>query len=288
MSKILITGATGHLGKGTIEFLLQKGVNANQIVALARDENKAKPLAEKGVEVRIGSFDDLASLEKATQGIEKVLLISGLDQNRLQQHKNVVDASKKAGVKHIAYTGVSMKDVSTSFNPIMADHFQTENYIKENGFVYTFLRNNLYSDIVPMFAGEKVLETGILLPAGKGKVPFVLRNDLAEATANVLAQSGHENKTYELTGGDLHSFADIANILSELSGKNISYVDVDEKTFPDTLKQAGVPEVVVFILTAFSADIKNGQFEIEANDLEKLLGRKPTSLKELLKSVYIK
>ena len=285
MSKILITGATGHLGKGSIEFLLNKGIKASQIVALARDINKATSLIRKGVEVRIGSFDDVASLENATQGIEKVLLVSGLDQNRLQQHKNVVDASKKSGVKHIAYTGVSLKDVNTSTNPTMADHFQTEAYIKENGFTYTFLRNSLYSDAIPMFAGENAVEAGIFLPAGNGKVPFVLRNDLAEATASVLSQSGHENKTYNLTG-DLHSFADIAGILSELSGKTVSYIDADAKIFPEVLKQAGVPEIGIFVLSSFSADIKQGLFEVNSTDLELLLGRKPVSLKDTLRKIY--
>lgn len=286
MSKILITGATGHLGKTTIDFLLQQGVNADQIVALARDINKVASIIEKGIEVRIGDFDNKASLEKATEGIDKVLLVSGLDQHRLQQHKNVVDASKKNSVKHIVYTGVSMRDRNAFLNPTMADHFETEDYIKENGIAYTFLRNSLYSDAMPLFAGEKVIDTGIFIPAGEGKVPFVFRKDLAEANANVLAQSGHENKTYNLTGGDLYSFSDITKILSDLSGKTVSYTSPDEKTFSDTLKEAGVSDAVIHVLSSFSADIRIGQFEVPSNDLENLIGRKPTDFKNILKEIY--
>lgn len=283
---ILVTGATGHLGSATVEHLL-KSTTANNIVAFARDENKAEHLKEKGIEVRIGTFDDTASLDKAMQGIDKVLLISGIDQNRLQQHKNVVDAAKKAGVKHIAYTGVSLKDVKTSaIKPFMESHFQTEDYIKESGLTYTLLRNNLYADGIPFFAGEKVLETGIYLPSANGKVPYALRKEMGEAAANVLLQNGHENKTYEIAGNDLYSYEDVAKTLSELSGKTVSYTDADATTFPEQLKQFGVPEIGVIIVSGFSADIKNKQYEIVTNDLEKLLGRKPTNLKDSLKQIF--
>ena len=286
MGKILITGATGHLGTAIIEYLL-KNTTADKIVALARTEEKAALLAEKGIEARIGNFDDKQSLENALQGIDKLLLISGTDLHRYEQHKNVVDASKKAGVKHILYTGVSMKDVNTSLNnPLMEDHFKTEDYIKENSFTYTFLRNSLYSDSVSMLTGETATETGIFLPVGTGKVPFVLRRDLAEATANVLLQSGHENKIYELTGGEMYSFKDIATILSELSGKTVVYTDVDKSAYSETLKQYGVPERFIILLNGYSADIKNRQFEIASNDLEDLLGRKPTSFRTIIKDVY--
>jgi NAD(P)H dehydrogenase (quinone) len=110
---ILITGATGHLGSAAISHLL-KNTAASNIVAFARDENKAKHLKEKGIEVRIGTYDDKSSLDLAMQGIEKVLLISGNAPSRLQQHKNVVDAAKKAGIKHIVFTSIALKNMKTS------------------------------------------------------------------------------------------------------------------------------------------------------------------------------
>lgn len=137
-----------------------------------------------------------------------------------------------------------------------------------------------------MFAGEKAIENGIFLPAGNGKIPFVLRKDLAEATAKVLLQSRQENQIYDLTGSNLFSFGDIADILSDLSGKTVSYTDAAPKAFSDALQQAGVPEPIAFILSSFSADIKTGQFEVQSNDLEKLTGRKPVDLKDTLKELY--
>lgn len=285
-SMILVTGATGNLGTATIEHLL-KNTTADNIVAFARDENKARHLKEKGVEVRIGNLDDTASLDSAMQGIENVLLISTLDHHRIQQHKNVVDAAKKGGIKRIAYTGVSLKDVNTSaIKTLMESHFQTEDYIKESGLAYTFLRNTLYTDVIPMHVGEKVFESGIYLPAGDGKVPYALRREMGEAAANVLLQNGHENKTYEITGSELYSYTDVAQVLSELSGKNIAYTDVEATTFSELLKQSGVPEFLASIKTGFATDIKNDQFEIVSKDLEILLGRKLASLKDGLKEIY--
>src|SRR5690606_11792661 len=267
---ILITGATGHLGTATIENLL-KNTPVNKIVAFARDENKAQQLKERGIEIRLGNFEDTASLDKAMQGIEKVLLISTIDHQRYQQHKNVVDAAKKAGVKHIAYTGVTLKNVNTSAVKFLMDsHFETEDYIKESGLNYTFLRNSLYAEVIPMYVGENVFEKGIYLPTANGKVAYALRREMGEAAANVLLQNGHENKTYQITGSELYSYQDVANELSSLSGKAINYTDADAATFPDKLKEHGVPELRILIASGFSADIKSGQYEIVSKDLEDL------------------
>lgn len=283
---ILVTGATGHLGISVVEQLL-KHTSANNIVAFARDENKAKHLKEKGIEVRIGTFDDKDSLDNAMRGIEKVLLISTIDHHRLQQHQNVVDAAKNADVKHILYTGVSLKDVNNSaIKVLMESHFQTEEYIKESGLNYTFLRNTLYTDVIPSFVGEKVFETGIYLPAGNGKVPYALRREMGEAAANVLLGNGHENKVYEITGSELYSYTDVATALSELSNKNVVYTDVDAEELTEQLKQIGVPEFAIFLTVGFGTETKNHQFENVSKDLENLLGRKPVVLKDALKELY--
>lgn len=283
---ILVTGATGHLGAATLKHLL-KSTPVNNIAAFARDENKVAHLKEQGMEVRIGTFDDTASLDNAMQGIDKVLLISGVDPHRFQQHKNVVDAAKKAGVKHIAYTSISLEDVeSSAIKSFMKSHFQTEDYIKQCGLPYTLLRNTLYMDGIPMFVGQNVLETGIYLPSANGKVPYALRDEMGEAAANVLLQDGHENKTYHITGSELYSYEDVAKELSSLSGKTVHYTDADASTFPDLLKQWGVPEIGIFIVSGFSEDIKNRQFEMVGKDLENLLGRKPTNLRDGLKQIF--
>lgn len=283
---ILVTGSTGHLGTATIEHLL-KNTDASNIVAFARDENKAKHLKEKGIEVRFGDFEDTTSLNYAMRGIEKVLLISTIDHHRYQQHQNVVDAAKKAGVRHIAYTGVTLKDVNSSaVKPLMSSHFQTEDYIKSSEMNYTFLRNSLYAEVIPMYVGKDVFKKGIYLPASDGKVPFALRREMGEVAANVLLQNSHKNKTYHITGRELYSFQNIADQLSILSGKTIGYKDVDQTTFSNTLLERGLPQINVEIVSGFSADIKNKQYELIYSDMEELLGRKPASLKDSLKEIY--
>lgn len=284
---ILITGATGHLGSLVVENLLSK-VPASQIAVLVREAQKATDLAAKGVNVRVGSYQNKASLETAFEGIEKVLLISSNDFNdRIGQHKNVVDAAKNAGVKHILYTGVTMKDIEQSpLKPLLADHYETEDYIKSSGLTYTFLQNGLYQEVIPMFVGPNVLETGIFFASGEGKVAFASRADLAEATANILTTEGHENKTYNLTGSIANSFAEIANELSEISGKKVGFVSPESQDFEATLKQFGLPDGIVLMSVLFAAAIKNNDFESPYSDLENLLGRKPTDLKTFLNTTF--
>lgn len=284
---ILVTGATGQLGAVVVANLL-KTTPANEVAVLVRDENKAADLKAKGVEIRVGSYHDKVSLATALQGIEKVLLISSNDFNdRLGQHKNVVDAAKNAGAKHIFYTGVTMNNIEVSpLKPLLGDHYQTEDYIKESGLTYTFLQNSLYFEVIPMFVGAGVLETGIFFPAGDGKVAFAARQDLGEATATILSTEGHENKTYNLTGSEVYSFADVATELSALTGKTVAYTSPEPAAFEGMLKQFGLPEGIILMSVLFAAGIKNDDFNLPNSTLEQFLGRKTTDLKTFLHTTY--
>jgi|TARA_R110002124_G_scaffold115056_2_gene270736 NAD(P)H dehydrogenase (quinone) len=289
--KILITGATGHYGKSTIDFLLKNGVSEKNIFALVRDEAKAEDLKAKGITLKIGDYDNYFSLVESFKGVDKLLLISGSDiANRGKQHKNVVNAAKEAGIKHILYTSFERKN-ETETSPIAfvaKSHIDTENQIKASGMHYTIFRNNLYVDILPMFFGEQVLETGIFLPAGATKSAFTLRNDMAEATANVLASKGHENKEYSIANSENISIQEIAETLSKLTGEDISYISPSAEVYIDTLTKAGVPTEYIGMFAGFSEAIKQGEFETSTTDLENLLGRKATSTKEFLTQVYLK
>jgi NAD(P)H dehydrogenase (quinone) len=287
MSKILVTGATGHLGTAVINHLLTTG-DSSDIVALVRDDKKANSLKERGVETRVGTFDDPHSLDKALGEVSKILLISTGDPNRFRQHQNLIDAAKKAGTSYVAYTGVSLKDLHTSSARFLLEsHYQTEDYIKASGFAYTFFRNNIYADMLLAFLGDQVLEKGISLAAGEGKLPFALRREMGEAFANVLRNTEpHQNQTYEIANTELYSFNDIAETLSQLSGKAVTYTDTDPVEFENILRERHLPAHVISIFSAFVADFKNHQYETTSNDLEKLLGRKPASLYAALKELY--
>lgn len=283
---ILVTGATGHLGAATLEFLLQR-LPAAQLAALARDEAKAAGLQAKGVDVRIGSYDDPASLDRAMQGIDKVLLVAGTDEERrVQQHQNVITAAQRAGVGFLAYTSRTLKDRSTMANKLMEGHFQTEDAIKASGLAYSLFRNVLYLDTIPQFAGPNVFETGIYVPAGQGRVPFALRREMGEAMANVLAAAGDAKPVYQLTGSASYSFADVAATLADLSGKAVTYTPAEVSAFEQGLKARGLPDGVVERITGFMTDIKNGQEDEVSPDLAQLLGRSPASLREGLQALY--
>jgi NAD(P)H dehydrogenase (quinone) len=289
MGKILVTGVTGNLGRIVLEKLLTK-VPASDVKVLVRDETKAAPFKQLGVEVAIGSYDDKTSLITALKGIDKLYFVSGNDiPNRGQQHENVVNAAKEAKVGHVVYTSFQRKN-ETNTSPIYfiaASHLLTEKLLQESGLKYTILKHGLYTEFVPLFIGDKVLETGtIFLPAGEGKIAFILRTDLAEAGVAVLTGEGHENRSYELTGPEAISYAEIAATLSSITGKHISYVSPAPEVFTAELTKAGVPSEYIGVFAGFSAAAKEGDFINVSNDLEKLIGRKGGSVTEHLKAVY--
>jgi NAD(P)H dehydrogenase (quinone) len=285
---ILITGASGNLGTTVIENLL-KHVPADIISVLQRNQRKAKSFEEKGIRAYIGDYKNKESMVKALQGVTKLLLISSSSPDALQEHKNVIDAAKETGVKHIYYTGGALnKNVKEShLGPLADSYITTENYIIESGLTYTIFQNGLYAETIPFFIGEQVLETGIYFPAGDGKASFAKRAEMGEAIANVLAAKGHENKIYLTTGLPSHSFSDIARMLSDLSGKEISYYSPQPQEFEIQLKEYGVNGEDIWFSSLFAAVIKNNEYDITDSDLEKLLGRKPTDLKTYLRETFL-
>ena len=221
------------------------------------------------------------------QGVTKVLLISGGGEaDGLQQHYNVVDAARQAGVQCLAYTSRALRDPSTLTNQLMVRHFQTEDYIKASGLAYVLFRNILYMEVLPQFAGPHVLSTGITLPAGAGKVAYALRSEMGEAIGHVLLESNNANKTYYLTGSEAYSFHDVAAALTTLSGKPVAYTPVETAVFEEQLQARGLPAAVIPRIVGFMTDIKNGQEEIVSSDLEQLLGRKPATLLEGVRRIF--
>lgn len=287
---ILVTGATGQFGKSAIDSLLKNGISSNHIVALVRDEEKVDDLKARGVVVRVGDYDQYASLVNAFQGVEKLLFVSSSDVvNRSAQHENVVEAAKEAGVKHIVYTSFLGKD-ETESSPlwiVVESHLKTEAWLKESGLQYTILKNTLYMDLVPAFLGENVLESGVIyLPAGDGKVGAVLRSEMAEAAANVLSSDQHAGKTYEFTSHKAFSYEEVAHQLAEITGKTINYISPTADQYMQTLTEHGVPADYIGLFTGFAVAQAKGELETVGSDLEHLLGRKPTDIHTFLSQVY--
>ncbi len=286
MKNILVTGATGILGNAVIETLLT-AMPAQRIHVLSRNADKLAAMQLRGLTTFQGDYDDVASLEQAMQGVDTVLLVSAGDEgDRMQQHRNVIDAAKRTGVQAIAYTSRSLRDRETLANGLMQHHFDTEFYIETSGLDYTIFRNALYMDVIPMFVGRSVFETGIFQPAGDGKVAFALRKEMGEAIANVLLREPSTNKTYHFTGSAAYSFYDVAAVLTELSGKEVIYMPIDVPAFEYMMLEKGLPAQMVKKIIDFNTDILNNQESSISSDLEIALGRKPTGLTEGLKNLF--
>ena len=289
MSTILVTGATGSLGGAVVNFLLKR-TDATNISVLVRDITKAEDLKSKGVSLLEGDYNDYQSLVKAFKGVDKLYFVSSSDiENRNSQHKNVVDAAKEAGVKHVFYTSfVRKNETETSPIAMIADsHLKTEQWLEASGVNYTILKHTIYTDMIPIFLGDKLLETGVAyFPAGDGKVGFASRNDMAEAASVLLTTEGHENKVYDITNAETVTFQDITNYISQITGKDIQYVSPSAEEYIETLTNAGVPAEYIHMFAGFAEAFKQNELDAVNNTIETLLSRKPETVAEYLKGVY--
>jgi len=293
-NKILITGATGGLGSKIISLLKERTEIENLAVLVRDKENKlAKQYANDGIKVKIGDYANLESLEGAFKGIDILYFVSGRDDNRrVRLHKNVVDAAKKAGVKHILYTSAVWKDESdtSTLASLVDSHRQTENHIKTSGITYTILKHNLYAEVIEMMIGNKsqlLKAKTIYLPTSNGLVSFVPKKDLAEAEVSILLHpSAYSNKIIEFNGSEQVTFSEIAKKISEIVNEPIQYISPEKTEFEEQMNKLGLPSHVIEILTTFSLAIAKGEFNQQSNDLERVLGRKTTSLSEYLKETY--
>jgi NAD(P)H dehydrogenase (quinone) len=293
MSKIMVTGATGRLGKQVVEALLEK-TDARNISILVRERSKAEKLQAQGVNVFTGDYNDYGSLVAAFAGIEKLYLVSSNDlQNRLAQHQNVIDAAKEASVKHIIYTSFQRKTetLGSPLSVVSQSHLDTEAAIVASGLTYTILKHALYADIIPDFAGHQVLENQTLLfPAGEGKTAFATSGDMAAGGAAVLLDDSGKfgNRAVDIAGSQVISWAEIAAIISKITDKQIRYVSPEMSSYKEALTQAQVPPVFVNMLAGFAQATAEGEFDGVTGELESLIGREPVSVAEYLKTVYSK
>lgn len=289
MQKILVTGASGHLGREVMTHLLGK-TDASNVAVMVRDASKVEDLKAKGVEIRIGDYEDYASLVKAFKGIGKMYFISASDtERRTPQQENVVMAAKEAGVSHVIYTSIQRKnDTATSPIAMVAEaHIKTEKWLKEAGMKYTILKHTIYTDMLPIFLGDKLLETGVAyFPAGDAKVAFTSRKDMAEVATVILTTEGHENKVYDITNEQTVSFSDIASYISQSTGKPIKYVSPAREEYIKTLSNAGVPKVYVNMFAGFAEAFKQQEFDKTNHFIETLTGKKPESVAQYLQQVY--
>ncbi|MBM2616790.1 NAD(P)H-binding protein [Actinoplanes sp. LDG1-06] len=267
---IVVTGATGHLGRLAIQSLLAKGVPAAEIVGLGRQVDK---IADLGITVKQVSYEDPESLRAAFEGADKVLFISGSEAGaRLAQHTNVVAAAQAAQVGLLVYTSIAKAD--TSDLKLAEEHLATEKLITESGLPYVFLRNSWYLENYNVAQG---LEHGFVGASGEGRISAATRADFAEAAAAVLTSDNQAGRVYEL-GGPGFTMDEFAAEVAKQSGKPVTYTDLGEDKYREMLVGVGLPEGFAAILADSDRGAAAGQLFVPADDLESLLGRPATSL----------
>ena len=280
--KIVISGASGELAGDAIRALLLRGVKLADLVLVTRTPEKLSSFATNGAAVRLGDFDKPETLEAAFAGGRELLLVStNSSGDRVAQHTNAIFAARKAGIRHIVYTSFIN---ATSDNPalIARSHQLTEEALMKSGVRFTILRNQLYMDGL-LDEVAQAIKTGDLYTNGaKGKWAPVARRDCAEAAAVVLTTPGHEGKIYDLTGPELINHQDLAKLVSEVTGRRVRSIEVDDATFMGREIRAGMPEALVKLDASFGVALRANSLNIRSDVLQILLGRTPRSVRDLL------
>ncbi|ORX84140.1 NAD(P)-binding protein [Anaeromyces robustus] len=277
MGKIAVIGSTGKYGGKAIDYLIERGVSPSDIIAIYRNEEKALPLKDRGLEIRYGDYQKEDFSEKVFEGAEKLLFVSGLDEDsfkRIQDHMVVIDAARKVGLKQIVYTSIANPENSIFHHENV--HLATEFAIKAAKIPYTFLRNTFY---LQYFVVQKDLkrsvDSGIFYSLSKGKkINLVTREDMAKAAAVVLTTEGHINKTYEITAPEAYSYKDICDTLADVTGKKIEFVETTKEEYVAYLDKIGVPKQFQQWDTGFAQiGYSSGWAEKTSPDLANLIGK---------------
>ena len=274
---LVVTGASGQLGRSTVEFLRQR-VDASRIVALSRTPER---LANLGVTTRPADFNDPASLVRAFDGAERVLLVSTDDMrpggHRQRQHAQAVEAIVAASVGQVIYTSAPRASDPANDAPITPDHAATERVLAAAGVPYTILRNNLYTDLLLAIAPEAIASGVLRRNTGAGRIGYGVRADYAEVAAVLLAEGGHTNEVIELTGPTSLSGADLAAILSEVSGRQVRYEAHSDADEVSGALAHGLPAPVAEFVADLGRATRDGWFDVATTAVAEMTGRPATS-----------
>ncbi|SLK11548.1 SDR family oxidoreductase [Arthrobacter sp. P2b] len=280
---IVVTGATGQLGRHVVEALLERNVPAGDIVATGRSIEKLADFAAQGVDVRAIDYADAASVAAALQGARRVLLISGSEVGqRVEQHRTVIEVAKAEGVELLAYTSIANAD--TTGMKLAAEHKETEAILRESGVPFVLLRNGWYLENYTEQLPGTLAQGAIAGSAGDGKVSGAARVDYAHAAAAVLVAEGQAGKVYELGGDEAFTMADLAAEITAATGKDISYNNLPAEDYAGLLKGVGVPEAFAEILADSDLGIARGDLLVSTGDLRTLIGRPAMSLAQAVRS----
>src|SRR6266700_8127521 len=283
---VVVTGATGQLGRRVVENLLQRGIPARDITAAGRDTTTIKDLADRGVRVRAIDYDDPATLDDAFRGAARILLISASEVGRrVRQHGNAIDAAVRAGTGLLAYTSIANADTTTL--RLAAEHQATEAALRASGLDYVLLRHSWYLENYTAQIPAILQQGSLAGSAGDGRVSAATRADYAAAAAAVLAGDGHESpgdghegRAYELGGDEAFTLAELAAEIGAQAGQPVSYLDLPEDEHARLLAGAGLPEAAAVTLADADRGLARGDLFVDSGHLRQLIGRPTSTLRE--------
>ena len=270
-----VTGATGHLGGRIARLLAAAGVDQRLVV---RTPSKAPALA--GATVAQASYADREAVRRALEGLDVVLMVSAVESaHRVDEHRTFVDAAVEAGVRHLVYVSFFGATPDATFL-LARDHQATEQHIERSGMAWTHLCDNLYADVLLQWFGDDGVLRG---PAGDGRVSAVARDDVAAAATAVLRDpAAHEGRTYSLTGPEAFSLAEVAVTTSRVLGRSLSFHDETLEEAYESRSSYGAPGWLVDAWVSTYTAIASGELSGVTEDVERLTGRRPMSLADLL------
>jgi len=296
MTRIAMTGASGRYGRIATRKLIALG-RARDLILITRTPDKLADCASAGCEVRFGDFDQPETFEAAIRCADKLMLISGTRVGaRVRQHRAAIDAAAVAGVRHIVYT--SFVNVDPANPAIVAiDHRETENLVRSSGVAWTFLRDAHYADAMILNAGPGFIASGTWLTSTRGgREAMVWREDCVDCAVSVLTQDGHENTSYHVTGPHRETFAEVAMMLSDVTGRPVRLVETDDTGMYAHFDTLGIPREPVDDQTvsgipwnsddmvSFERAIREGFLDVCTDDVERLTGRRARSVRELIEA----
>jgi NAD(P)H dehydrogenase (quinone) len=281
---IAVTGATGQLGRLVVTGLLEAGVPAGEVVAVVRDPQKASDLADRGVQVRQADYSDPAALQAALRDADRVLLISGSEVGRrVAQHGNVLRAAQSAGVELLVYTSAPRAD-DTSL-PLAPEHLATERLLGDSGIPAVVLRNNWYLENYDQAIGQAAATGEVIGSAGNGRIAAASRADFAAGAVAVLTADQPQPGVLELGGDSAFTLAELASVVAEQSGREVTYRDLSAEEHARALAAHGVPEDVAGFVAAIDRSIGQGALDTGSTALSTLIGRPTTTLANHVRDV---
>jgi len=275
---ILITGATGKTGSATAKSLGEKGETFR---ALIRNEEKKEGLESLGGEVVIGSIENTEVVNQSMQGVKTVLVLLPNSESQLALEKQLVDSAKQAGVERIVKMS-SIEATPDATSPIPKLHLESEEYIKQSGLAWTMIKPNFYMQNLLASAGTIKEKGKIFLPMGEGKTGMIDTTDVGKVLAKVLSEDGHESMNHEITGPEILSFYEVAEIFSQALGKQVDYVDVPMDAYKETLGQFLTNQWHLDAVIDLFNGIAEGGIEDKTDTFNELMGETPKSLSQFL------